>query len=70
MLFIRRRHGLDATDKGWRGTPFYWPVIHDQARIPTAIYTAETIDWDRLMPRKKSLLGPDRRDHDDVRTFT
>ncbi len=44
ILFLLRQDGSDAPDKGWRGTPFYWPVIRAQARTPTAIYTAETID--------------------------
>jgi hypothetical protein len=41
ILFLLRQDGNE--DKGWRGTPFYWPVIRAQARTPTAIYTAETI---------------------------
>jgi hypothetical protein len=43
ILFLLRQKGSDAPDKGWRGTPFYWPVIRAQANAPTAIYTAETI---------------------------
>ncbi len=43
ILFLLRQNGSDAHDKGWRGTPFYWPVIRAQAMTPTAIYTAETI---------------------------
>lgn len=41
ILFLLRQNGSE--DKDWRGTPFYWPIIHAQARTPTAIYTAETI---------------------------
>lgn len=41
ILFLLRQNGSE--DKGWRGTPFYWPVIRAQTRTPTAIYTAETI---------------------------
>ena len=41
ILFLLRQNGTD--EKGWRGTPFYWPVIRAQANAPTAIYTAETI---------------------------
>lgn len=41
ILFLLRQNGSE--DKGWRGTPFYWPVIRAQAKTPTAIYTAETI---------------------------
>jgi len=44
ILFLLRQNGSDASDKGWRGTPFYWPVIRAQAHTPRAIYTAETID--------------------------
>jgi hypothetical protein len=44
ILFLLRQEGSDAPDKGWRGTPFYWPVIRAQANTPTAIYTAETVD--------------------------
>jgi hypothetical protein len=42
ILFLLRQDG--EVEKGWRGTPFYWPVIRAQANTPTAIYTAETID--------------------------
>lgn len=41
ILFLLRQNGDE--DQGWRGTPFYWPVIRAQARTPTTIYTAETI---------------------------
>jgi hypothetical protein len=41
ILFLLRQNG--AEEKGWRGTPFYWPVIRAQGRTPTAIYTAETV---------------------------
>ncbi len=41
ILFLLRQNG--AEEKGWRGTPFYWPVVRAQARTPTAIYTAEII---------------------------
>lgn len=41
ILFLLRQQG--RKDKGWRDTPFYWPVIRAQARTPTTIYTAETI---------------------------
>ena len=42
ILFLLRQNG--AADKGWRDTPFYWPVIRAQGNAPTAIYTAESID--------------------------
>jgi hypothetical protein len=41
ILFLLRQNG--AEEKGWRGTPFYWPILRAQANAPTAIYTAETI---------------------------
>lgn len=41
ILFLLRQDGEEA--KGWRGTPFYWPVIRAQTKAPTAVYTAETI---------------------------
>jgi len=41
ILFLLRQEGSE--EKGWCGTPFYWPVIRAQTRTPTAIYTAETI---------------------------
>ena len=40
ILFLLRQNG--AEEKGWRGTPFYWPVIRAQKFTPTVIYTAET----------------------------
>lgn len=42
ILFLLRQNGSE--EKGWRGTPFYWPVIRAQCQTPTAIYTAKTID--------------------------
>jgi hypothetical protein len=42
ILFLLRQEGSE--DRGWHGTPFYWPVIRAQRQTPTAIYTAETID--------------------------
>jgi hypothetical protein len=42
ILFLLRQNG--SADKGWRDTPFYWPVIRAQATTPTAIYTAKTTD--------------------------
>jgi hypothetical protein len=42
ILFLLRQEG--STEKGWRGTPFYWPVIRAQKNTPTAIYATETID--------------------------
>ncbi|MGY0619876.1 Z1 domain-containing protein [Lysobacter sp. A378] len=42
ILFLLRQNG--AASKGWRDTPFYWPVVRAQKNTPTAIYAAETID--------------------------
>ena len=42
ILFLLRQEGNE--DRGWRNTPFYWPVIRAQSHAPTAIYTADTID--------------------------
>lgn len=42
ILFMLRQEG--SVEKGWRGTPFYWPVIRAQRNTPTAIYASETID--------------------------
>lgn len=42
ILFLLRQNG--SSEKGWRDTPFYWPVIRAQSNTPVAIYTAETID--------------------------
>lgn len=42
ILFMLRQDG--TTEKGWRGTPFYWPVIRAQTNTPAAIYAAETIN--------------------------
>ncbi len=42
ILFLLRQDGDEG--KGWRGTPFYWPVVRAQSKTLTAIYTAETID--------------------------
>jgi hypothetical protein len=42
ILFLLRQNGSE--EKGWRDTPFYWPVIRAQSNTPVAIYTAETID--------------------------
>jgi hypothetical protein len=42
ILFLLRQNG--SAEKGWRDTPFYWPVIRAQSNAPTAIYTAETVE--------------------------
>lgn len=40
MLMLFRQNGLE--EKGWRGTPFYWPVIVAQRNIRTSIFAHET----------------------------
>lgn len=40
MLMLIRQNGLDGN--GWRGTPFYWPVIMAQQNIRIAIFAHET----------------------------
>ncbi|MCC6398663.1 MAG: hypothetical protein IT282_16735 [Bacteroidetes bacterium] len=40
MLMLIRQNGLE--DRGWRGTPFYWPVIVAQQNTRTAIFAHET----------------------------
>jgi hypothetical protein len=37
ILFLLRQDGTAV--KGWRDTPFYWPVVRAQSNTPTAIYT-------------------------------
>jgi Z1 domain len=41
MLMLIRQNGRE--DLGWRGTPFYWPVIVAQQNIQTAIFAHETM---------------------------
>jgi hypothetical protein len=42
ILFLLRQDGRQ--EKGWRDTPFYWPVIRAQTKTHTAIYTSATLD--------------------------
>jgi hypothetical protein len=42
IVFLLRQNGSEQ--KGWRGTPFYWPIIRAQTKAPTAVYTADTLD--------------------------
>lgn len=41
IIFLLRQEG--KADKGWRDTPFYWPVLRAQSNTPTAIFATETI---------------------------
>ena len=40
MLMLFRQNGEEA--KGWRGTPFYWPVIWAPENARTAVYSHTT----------------------------
>ena len=40
MLILFRQNG--AKELGWRGTPFYWPVIWAQETARTAVYSHAT----------------------------
>ena len=39
MLMLIRQNGSE--EKGWRGSPFYWPVIYAQKNIKTVIFSSE-----------------------------
>jgi len=41
MLILIRQNGSEQ--RGWRGTPFYWPVIVAQQNIRTSIFAHETM---------------------------
>lgn len=41
LMFIREN---GAVEKGWRGTPFYWPVLLVQQNVRTAIYGKKGLD--------------------------
>jgi hypothetical protein len=41
MLMLIRQNGKE--DQGWRGTPFYWPVIVAQRDVQTSIFAHETM---------------------------
>ncbi len=42
IVFLLRQEGRKS--KGWRDTPFYWPIVRAQRNTPAVIYTAEAID--------------------------
>lgn len=42
MLMLIRQNG--AEEKGWRGSPFYWPVIYAQKNVKTVIFSSEVTD--------------------------
>ena len=41
MLILIRQNGRE--DLGWRGTPFYWPVIIAQQNLRTSVFAHETM---------------------------
>lgn len=41
MLMLFRQNGLE--EQGWRGTPFYWPVIFAQQNLRTSVFAHETM---------------------------
>jgi hypothetical protein len=40
ILIMIRQNG--AEEQGWKGTPFYWPVIMAQQNVPVSIFAHET----------------------------
>ena len=42
ILFLLRQEGCET--QGWRGCPFYWPVIQSQKNTLTSVYATETIE--------------------------
>lgn len=40
MLIMIRQNGME--EQGWKGTPFYWPIIMAQQNIPLSIFAHET----------------------------
>ena len=43
-LILIRQNG--STEKGWRGSPFWWPVLIAPKRTPTMIFASQTADVD------------------------
>lgn len=41
FLVLTRQNGAEAD--GWRGTPFYWPIIMAQQNVRTAVFAHETM---------------------------
>lgn len=42
MLMLFRQNGSE--EKGWRGTPFYWPLLWAPGNTPLAIYANQTAE--------------------------
>lgn len=41
ILILIRQNGLE--EKGWKGGPFWWPIISAQKNTPTSIFAHETL---------------------------
>lgn len=41
MLMLFKQNGTE--EQGWRGTPFYWPVIYAHQNVKTAIFAEEAM---------------------------
>ena len=44
MLMLFRQSGTEAL--GWKGSPFYWPVVHMPQNMPTVIFANDVNDFD------------------------
>ncbi len=42
MLMLFRQNGLE--EQGWKGAPFYWPLLYASGNVPTTIYANVTAD--------------------------
>jgi hypothetical protein len=42
MLMLIKQNGEEA--QGWRGTPFYWPVLTAPQNTKTTIFASDVID--------------------------
>lgn len=42
MLILIKQRGSE--ESGWRGSPFYWPVIYAQKNLKTVIFSSEVAD--------------------------
>jgi len=42
MLMLIKQNGLE--ENGWRGSPFYWPVIYAQGNLKTVIFSSEVAE--------------------------
>jgi hypothetical protein len=42
MLMLIKQNGLE--EAGWRGSPFYWPVIYAQQNVKTVIFSRDVFE--------------------------